>query len=290
MKTLMIALTALFMSIGFGFAIEEAEAAKRLGGGKSVGSQRSVDTPRQSPSAAPAQQAAPGAAAGAAQQRPGMGRWLAPLAGLAAGLGLAALFGDELAPFMGALLLGLIVAAGVFLLMRLLGRKTQAQGGQQLQYAGLGRETVAAPPPSQPVPAGAFPSQPVAAAASVPAGFDVAGFVKQARKSFLDLQAANDDGNVAAIRDFTTDEMYDLLKQDMGARGAQAQRTDVMTLNADLVEVVTEGNMHWASVRFSGMIREEQTDAAAPFEEIWNLRKPADGSSGWMLAGIQQVQ
>lgn len=290
MKKLMIGLMAVFMSVGFGFAIEEAEAAKRLGGGKSVGSQRSVDTTRQSPSAAPAQQAAPGAAAGAAQQRPGMGRWLAPLAGLAAGLGLAALFGDELAPFMGALLLGLVVAAGVFLLMRVLGRKTQAQGGQQLQYAGLGRETVSAPPPSQQVPAGAFQSQPVATAASVPAGFDVAGFIKQAKKSFLDLQAANDDGNVDAIRDFTTDEMFDLLKQDIGARGPQAQRTDVMTLNADLVEVVTEGNMHWASVRFSGMIREEQSDAAAPFEEIWNLRKPADGSSGWMLAGIQQVQ
>jgi predicted lipid-binding transport protein (Tim44 family) len=84
--------------------------------------------------------------------------------------------------------------------------------------------------------------------------------------------------------------MFDLLKQDMTARGPQAQRTDVMTLDADLLEVVTEGNMHWASVRFSGMIREEQSDAAAPFEEIWNLRKPADGSSGWMLAGIQQVQ
>lgn len=290
MKKLMIALTALFMSVGFGFAIEEAEA-KRLGGGKSVGSQRSVDTTRQSPTAAPAQQAAPAAAPGAAQQRPGMGRWLAPLAGLAAGLGLAALFGDELAPFMGALLLGLVVAAGVFLLMRLLGRRTQPQGGgQQLQYAGLGRETVSAPPPSQPVPAGAFQAQPVATAASVPAGFDVAGFVKQAKKSFLDLQAANDDGNVDAIRDFTTDEMFDLLKQDIGARGPQAHRTDVMTLDADLVEVVTEGNMHWASVRFSGMIREEQTDAATPFQEIWNLRKPADGSSGWMLAGIQQVQ
>ena len=114
--------------------------------------------------------------------------------------------------------------------------------------------------------------------------------MKQAKKSFLDLQAANDTGDVGAIRDFTTDEMFDVLQQDIAARGPQAQRTDVVTLNADLLEVVTEGNMHWASVRFAGMIREEQSDAATPFEEIWNLRKPADGSSGWMLAGIQQVQ
>jgi len=289
MKRIMIALFALFMSVGF--AIENAEAAKRLGGGKSVGTQRSIDAPKQAPSAAPAQQAAPAGAAGAAaQQRPGMGRWLAPLAGLAAGLGLAYLFGDALAPFMGALLVGLLIAAAVFVVLRLMRRPAPAQQAGQLQYAGLGRETVSAPPPSQPVPAGSLAAPPAAAAARIPAGFDVAGFVKQAKRSFLDLQAANDDGNVAAIRDFATDEMFEMLKQDIESRGPSGQRTDVMTLDADLLEVVTEGNMHWASVRFSGMIREEQGDAAQPFEEIWNLRKPADGSAGWMLAGIQQVQ
>jgi predicted lipid-binding transport protein (Tim44 family) len=290
MKRIVIALFALVMSAGFG--IETAEAAKRLGGGKSVGAQRSVDAPKQSPTAAPAQQAAPAAAPGAAAAaKPGMGRWLAPLAGLAAGLGLAALFGDELAPFMGALLVGLLIAAAVFLLMRVFGRRPQAQTQQgQLQYAGLGRETVSAPPPSQPVPAGAFRPHAAPAAARVPAGFDVAGFTRQAKKSFLDLQAANDSGDVSAIRDFATDEMFALLKQDIESRGPSGQRTDVMTLDADLLEVVTEGSMHWASVRFSGMIREEQTDAAQPFEEIWNLQKPADGSAGWMLAGIQQVQ
>ena len=29
--------------------------------------------------------------------------------------------------------------------------------------------------------------------------------------------------------------------------------------------------------------------APAGFEEIWNLVKPVDGSSGWQLAGIQQM-
>ena len=31
--------------------------------------------------------------------------------------------------------------------------------------------------------------------------------------------------------------------------------------------------------------------AAEPvqFTEVWNLVKPADGSSGWLLAGIQQM-
>jgi len=59
-------------------------------------------------------------------------------------------------------------------------------------------------------------------------------------------------------------------------------------LNAALLELVTEGGLHWASVRFSGAIREEANALAEPFEEIWHVRKPVNGSSGWLLAGIQQ--
>ena len=60
-------------------------------------------------------------------------------------------------------------------------------------------------------------------------------------------------------------------------------------LNADLLEVVTEGDKHWASVRFSGLMRETPGDAPVGFEEVWNLTKPVDGSAGWQLAGIQQM-
>jgi predicted lipid-binding transport protein (Tim44 family) len=73
-------------------------------------------------------------------------------------------------------------------------------------------------------------------------------------------------------------------------RGSKAQETDVMQLNAELLEVVTEDNRHIASVHFSGQLREEG-GAAAPeaFAEIWHLAKPVDGSRGWNVAGIQQV-
>jgi predicted lipid-binding transport protein (Tim44 family) len=63
----------------------------------------------------------------------------------------------------------------------------------------------------------------------------------------------------------------------------------VVALNADLLEVTAEGDKYWASVRFSGMIREAPGTAPGGFEEVWNLVKPADGSSGWLLAGIQQM-
>jgi len=65
--------------------------------------------------------------------------------------------------------------------------------------------------------------------------------------------------------------------------------TDVVSLDADLLELATESNKHWASVRFSGMVRETRETAPVGFEEVWNLVKPADGSSGWLLAGIQQM-
>ena len=40
------------------------------------------------------------------------------------------------------------------------------------------------------------------------------------------------------------------------------------------------------SVRFTGLIREEFNAAAEPFDEIWHMVKPRDGSRGWTLAGI----
>lgn len=274
-----------------GLAPFDAEA-RRVGGGKPVGAQRQAlpDKPATAPAAAPAQQAAPAAAAGgaAAAAKPGMGRWLAPLAGLAAGLGLAYLLGDQLGSVVTALLLGVLVIAAVMLLMRLFVKPRAQSSPQGMQYAGVGNETVAAPPPSQPTGAAAEPSFRAQFARRIPEGFDADAFVREAKKSFIALQAANDRGDATAIRDFVTDEMYEHLARDIAERGGAGQATDVVTLSGELLEVVTEGGMHWASVRFSGMLREEPGAAPQPFEEIWNLQKAAQGDSGWLLAGIQQ--
>jgi predicted lipid-binding transport protein (Tim44 family) len=82
--------------------------------------------------------------------------------------------------------------------------------------------------------------------------------------------------------------MFDALQGDVAAQ-VGGDPTDIVTLDASLIEVVTEGRLHWASVRFSGSIREHASAQAKPFEEIWHLQKPVDGSSGWLLAGIQQI-
>lgn len=293
MKQLWTVLLAAFLATGL--VLTDAEA-KRLGGGRSLGMQRDQvikrdAAPPQAP-AAPSQSAAtpgrPGTAA-PAPQASGMSRWLGPIAGLAAGLGLAALFshlglGEELATFV---MLLLLVAVAVFL-FRMLRRRAQAPNSP-LQYAGVGREPTAAPAygPSAAMPgsAGTAPGQ---AAASIPAGFDAEGFLRHAKVNFLRLQAAHDAGNLEDIRDFTTPEMFAEIRLDLQDRRGSSQQTEVVTLNAELLDVSEEGQRYLASVRFHGAIRDTKDAAPAPFDEVWHLSKPKE-AGGWVIAGIQQV-
>jgi predicted lipid-binding transport protein (Tim44 family) len=57
-----------------------------------------------------------------------------------------------------------------------------------------------------------------------------------------------------------------------------------------VLDVAEEATRYIVSVRFSGDIVEEKGAAATPFDEVWHLAKPRDGSRGWVVAGIQQVQ
>lgn len=285
--------------VAFTFIAADAQAAKRLGGGGSIGAQRSVaKTPPAAAPAKPAQQAGQSQAApaqgqpGAAAPQPasGFAKWAPLLGGLALGGALGWLMG---ANGMGGLMVGLLLAGlavfAVIALVRMLGARNAPQ--RPLQYAGgMGNETVAAPPPSQAqgfdAPGAAAPRD---AEIRLPAGFDAAAFLKGAKMNYMKLQMANDRGDLAALEEFTRPELFEELKKDVLSRAEVRQQVDVMNLNADLLEVVTEGDTHWASVRFSGMMRENPSDLPVGFEEVWNLAKPADGSAGWQLAGIQQM-
>jgi predicted lipid-binding transport protein (Tim44 family) len=274
--------------LGVALTLPDAEA-RRLGGGRTIGAQRNVTAPPAQAVPAKPAQAAPAAApaAGAAAAAPATtgSKWMPILGGLALGGLLGAMFAGNpiLSTIITAMLIGLLVFAAMALIRMLRAPRAPAR---PLQYAGLGSETVAAPPPSQAsgfeMPAGARAQRP-----GIPAGFDVDGFLRAAKTNFIRLQLANDAGNAEELREFATPEMYAVLAEDLRSRGAQ--QTDVVTLNADLLEVATEGDRHWASVRFSGLVSEAPGAAPAGFEEVWNLVKPVDGSSGWQLAGIQQM-
>ncbi|MBC7803560.1 MAG: Tim44 domain-containing protein [Candidatus Parcubacteria bacterium] len=216
-----------------------------------------------------------------------MSKWAPLLGGLALGGALGWLMGANGMGglMMGMLLVGLLVFAAIFV-VRMLSQK-RAEAPQRMQYAGgMGNETVAAPPPSQ---AAGFDAPAAPQSGSIPAGFDVAGFLRGAKLNYMRLQIANDQGNLEELREFASDELFEELKKDLAARGGEKQQTDVMALNADLLEVVTESDKHWASVRFSGTMRESPGESPTGFEEVWNLAKPVNGTGGWQLAGIQQM-
>ena len=269
-KWLLLAATFFFGGVLVATEVE----ARRLGGGRTVGTQRNVTAPPAQTPAQPAQQqATQGQQQGAAQAAPAPAgsRWGGILGGRALG-GLLGYFlggGGLMGALMGVLLLVGIAMLAMIAYRALAARREHAP--QQVQFAGM-RETVNLPAGNEP---------PAASAAKVPAGFDSAGFLRAARMNFLKLQAANDAGQLEEIREFTTDELFEELKKDLAGRGAQ--HTEIGSLQAEMLEFVTEGDNAWASIRFSGTVDGEA------FAEVWNLVRPADGSSGWLLAGIQQM-
>lgn len=306
MKTF--SLLAAVLAVGLTLTIADAEAAKRLGAGTSSGMQRNIGTPDKAPAVAPAQ--APTASAAtkapataAAPQAQPKRSWMGPLAGLAAGLGLAALashlgFGEELASMMmiGLLVMAVLVVVGLVMRRRTAGQQPTLASAGGMQYAASGAGAGAVGPTAQAydlsMPASTEGGvQGVAApssAAGLPADFDVAGFVRQAKINFIRLQAANDAANLDDLRQFTTPEMFAELKLNLSERGDQAQQTDVVSIDADVLEVVEEATRYVVSVRYVGLLREHTDGPVESIDEIWHLAKARDGKSGWLLAGIQQ--
>lgn len=265
------ALLLVLALVGLGFASFDTHAAKRLGSGSSLAKQRD-SARRQALPVAPAQAPAPLPAPVASTRL---------VAGFAAGGLLAALLtggafnGIRLADIaMLALLFG-----AVFFIFRILRKKPV---NEPMQYAALGAETT----PS--LPARMFGG--AARPAPYPVGFEIEPFLRNAKAGFIRLQAANDNQDLDTIRDYTTPETFDELNRKIAARGDNLQKTEIITLDAEVLDVAIEDDLAIASVRFSGLIREATGAPARPFYEIWNVRKSlSEPDSVWLLAGIQQV-
>ncbi len=206
-------------------AIGDADA-KRLGGGRSLGAQRqSIAPPASSsgPAANPVMPAQPGVA-GAAPANPTAGggsRWLGPIAGIAAGLGLAALLSHFGLPegFGSVLLLGLLAIGGV-LVFRMLTARRAPSAAIPYARAPAGYGPATAPARVEPV---LLPAQPAAPstpfAGTLPADFDATGFLREAKLQFRRLQAAWDAGDRKALADVMTPAMVAEILHDLDERG-----------------------------------------------------------------------
>ncbi|SMP77932.1 Tim44 domain-containing protein [Noviherbaspirillum suwonense] len=316
MKKVVMGVMVAIMAVSIGLSSAEA---KRMGSGSSVGKQsqsvnqsspaQSAQSPAAMQSAAPAR---PGATPAAAAPKPAS-PWKGMLGGALLGLGLGALLssmgiGGALASMISTMLMvGLLVVAGLFI-YRMLKRKSDG-GSVRPAYAtaaaGAGAGAGAAPSSFTPEigshveplrPAALQSAQPAASGSAtsdapwgVPADFDTPAFLRHAKTYFIRLQAAWDKADVNDIREFTSPEMFAELRMQIQERGASANHTDVVSLDAQLLGIETSGPDHLASVKFSGMIREALDAPAEPFAEVWNLTKPSSGQGGWTLAGIQQI-
>ena len=280
MKKLLSFAIALFSLV---LMIEDSEA-RRMSGSRNLGMQRSAPAQQQAAPKAPAQQQQQQAVpATPAQQPAGASKWLGPLAGLALGAGLAALFLNNgwAGLLSGMLLIGLMVAALVFLARVLLRGKAARE---PLQYAGAS----ASGPSLSALPGGAGPHSVAATAGRWPADFDAGEFVRHARLNFVRLQEAHDRKDLTTMRDFLAPDVYREVEADIRAAGEAPQATEVLTLEAEVLDVVEEAGSYIVSVRFSGLIREAAGGEAQAFSETWHLEKPVKGRAGWLVAGIQQ--
>jgi predicted lipid-binding transport protein (Tim44 family) len=236
---------------------------------------------------------------------------MGPVAGLAAGLGLAALashlgFGEALANMM---MIGLLVMV-VLLVIGFVMRKRAATQGATL--AGAGAAAGAARPfqrlhPQDAAYRSATGIAPLGdsrigsrigaglgglaagtQAGEIPADFDTAAFAANAKTQFLALQAANDARDLDRLREYLTPEMFDIVRGEISERGEAPQQTEVFGLDAQVLAVVEEDSRYVASVRFTGSVRDQRGAVPEDLDEIWHLTKPRTGSGGWVIAGIQQ--
>jgi predicted lipid-binding transport protein (Tim44 family) len=336
------ALTATLMA-GLTLTLVPTDAeAKRAGGARSSGMQRQTpDKPVQKapadtntatpPSGAAA--AAPAAAAAAAKAAPAAAarsKWMGPLMGLAAGLGLAALFsslgmGETFSSIVMIMLLAMVAFAAFRFFMSRRAKAGGTAGASPFAMAGAaaGAGATASSAASQALPStmartasddsrvqigsaltpplsvpglndgashvGASAADIAPAARYLPADFDTPAFERIAKTIFVRLQAANDDRNLDDLRAFTTPEMFAELRTDLMERGTAEQKTDVVSVNATVLDFAEEGTQQIISVRYVGVIREEASAPATSFDEVWHLVKERDGGPAWRIAGIQQM-
>jgi predicted lipid-binding transport protein (Tim44 family) len=213
------------------------------------------------------------------------------------------MFGAQMGPIVGMLLAVALVAGLGFLAYRFFASRGNP-AAKPLGLAGAGASPAASPgfsgigsgvPAAGLAPAGSVPESALTpetgpGPAKLQPNFDVETFLRGARTTFIRLQAANDAKDLDDIREYTTTEMYAEIAMQARERGNEPQKTEVVTVNAQLVDVAAEDGYDIASVRFTGLIREQDAGNPEPFDEIWHVRKKiGDRNPAWLIAGIQQV-
>ncbi len=291
--------------------------AKRLGGGQSFGGSpgysRPASPPPSSPGLAPGgagsrQSAAPGQAAPGPMGRPGV----SPFGGLLFGGLIGSMFFGH--PFGGAGLFDIVlIGLGVWIVFRLI--NARRGGGQDSRWGnnapgGLDDDDTDSPtygrdaryraaeqawdalrgPASRRVDTPGAPegAADVAPGVEVPPGFDIEEFMKGAKIVYARLQEAWSRRDMDDIRAFTTPGMFGEI-QRQAREDPEPSPTDVLVINARLMETKVQGRVTTATVYYEVTMREDRALAATEqVREVWTFIR--EGEEMWKLDGIQQIE
>lgn len=295
----LIALSLLAAGLG------EAYAA-RLGGGKSFGSRPSYSAPysRQSGGsnqASPSQQ--PGFQPSAAAQRNQAARAAmgnrGGLMGMLGGLALGGLLGAMFfgGAFEGLNFMDILLFAGIaFLLFKLFAARRPAGAATNNGYAyaphedrdlgnaagsgraGFNTDVLFNRGNAQPSPA------------TWPADFDAVSFLKGAKTAYAHLQQAWDQGDISELRGLCTDKVFSELQQQIRER-VGTNHTELLKVEAEVLEVRDVGGDREATVLFDVVLRESAGQPPTPVQEVWHFtRSRASKQPTWFLDGIQQLE
>lgn len=250
----------------FGLFIHEASAG-RFGGGRSFGIQRShssLFSPR-----APQNGSSFG-------QRSNTGKWGSALGGLVAGGLLASLF---MGHGLGSGLLSWLMIGGLAFFVFGFLRKRMQPAFQANQANSFRQNGFSQQSDFRATTANNTYS-------SSPAGFVPDTFLRAAKVTFIRLQAAYDQKNLQDLAEFTAPDVYAEIKMQLDERNEESNKTEVISLEAELLNAEKQANGTIASVRFTGFIKENQ-DPMKQLNEIWHFRQFAIQDK-WLVAGIQQ--
>lgn len=255
--------------LSFGLLINEA-SAKRFGGGRSFGMQRSQSSLFSS------NKTQNTASLG---QKFNKNRWGGMLSGMLIGGLLASLFmGHGLA---NGLMTWLLLGSALFFLVSFLRKRMQP--GVQSAQPNMFRQNAFNNNVNQPF-ANSYSSSNNATQQG--ADFVPESFLRNAKVSFIRLQAAYDQKNLHDLNTFTMPEVFAEIKMQLEERGNEANKTEVINLDAELLDVSKQAGSTVASVRFTGSIKEND-EPTTQLDEIWHFRQ-FDSNKEWVVGGIQQ--
>jgi len=124
----------------------------------------------------------------------------------------------------------------------------------------------------------------------MPAGIDEAEFISGAKALYTRLQSSWDRRDLEDIRGFTSPEVFAEISRQAGEDPVPG-KTDILMIEARVVEAGTQGTQTVISVLYDALLREDQSGPrSSQVREVWHIRRDEAASNPqWILEGIQQL-